>query len=206
MIIGLAGAKHSGKNTVAKFIDEEFGDKYEVREWSFAEDLKKSAAAAIGGGTELDIGDPVAFCDVFKENGFIELSVNHDLFSAAWGISGRQFLQLYGTEAHRDIFGDDFWIQNTLDKIANVNTTTVWSERLDIITDVRFPNEAKAIDSDMTDVGVFRIRRPEVENDGDTHASEVPLPDDLIDYTINNVGTLDQLRNEVRVGVALWLS
>jgi hypothetical protein len=191
MILGLAGAKRSGKNTVAEFIKDQFGDKYEVQEWSFAEDLKKSAAAAIGAGEEIAIGDPVAFCDLFKENGTIELSIDHELFSAAWTISGREYLQYYGTEAHRNVFGDDFWVKNLLQKIPNPAIVS-HENRIDVITDTRFPNEADAIRG-IADGYIIKVSRPEVESDGDTHASEIPLPDDLIDYTITNTSTLDDL-------------
>lgn len=205
MIIGLAGAKTAGKNTVAKMIAEEFGNKYEVKEWSFAEDLKRSAAAALGIQTD----DPVAWCDEFKEEGTITVEINSPREHM---ISGREYLQYYGTEAHRDIFDDDFWVGNVLEKIHNDYQDGDLS-RIDLITDVRFPNEAEAIKyvreyGELFDGAVIKVKRPSVENHGDTHASEIPLPDELIDRVILNdcEDDFDTLRHRTGIAVDLILN
>jgi hypothetical protein len=196
MIIGLAGAKHAGKNTVAKIIAEEFGNEFHVEEWSFAEDLKKSAAAALGVETD----DPVAWAESFKEQGriIIQESLVEDtdpffsteVLTYEHEISGREYLQYYGTEAHRDVFGDNFWVKNLLTKIDD-DYEDGDLPRLDLITDLRFPNEAES----LFHLGiVIRVNRKEVENEGDTHASEQPLPDQLVNWELNNNGTLTNLR------------
>jgi hypothetical protein len=199
MIIGLAGAKRSGKNTVANFISDEFSRDFKVTHWSFAEDLKKSAAASLE-----EFEDGVEFCDAFKEQGTIEVYLDSYNLKT---ISGREFLQYYGTEAHRDIFGDDFWVNNLLNKIITSETTGLaWEERLDVITDVRFPNEAEAINAGIGSGNIVaRINRPSVENSGDAHASEIPLHESLLTCEIPNEGTLGQLREDVIHIIGGWI-
>lgn len=192
MIIGLAGVKESGKNTAAKFIAEEFGDEYTVKEWSFAEDLKKSAAAALG-----EKSDAVEFCNVLKEHGTLLVYMDD---TEVISISGREYLQYYGTEAHREIFGDDFWVENLMVKIHPHFED--W-DRLDLITDVRFSNEAEYIQAEGGKV--IKIRRPEKEESGDGHASEKPLPDQLVDIEVINDSDLDEFRKRIIKRVEVWL-
>lgn len=192
MIIGLAGVKRSGKNTVANFIADRYGDDYKVSEWAFAEDLKKSAAHALG-----QFDREVEFCDLLKEkNSEITIVIK----GKEWGaISGREFLQWYGTEAHRDVFGPNFWVNNLIEKIYNDQDGELHHgqgdvPRLDLITDVRFPNEAEVIRG-ACGGKVIQIIRPEVEDSGDSHASEKPLDPSLIDGVIYNENGLDKLRH-----------
>jgi hypothetical protein len=88
----------------------------------------------------------------------------------------RQYLQHYGTEAHRAVFGPNFWVDNV--DLSHEGKVVV-------VTDVRFANEAQAV-SDAGGVVVNVQGPPEVENAGDGHASELPLPRALIDYYIDN--------------------
>lgn len=185
MIIGIAGLKGSGKNTVAEIVKKNFSDSWHITEWSFAEDLKKSAAHSLG-----QFDKEIEFCNGLKEKGS-EISVK--LGSGMWGsISGREFLQFYGTEAHRDIFGQGFWVENLFEKIGTAENVEDygWKWRLDLITDTRFENEAEAV----RNAGGWNVRvnRPSVES-GDTHASEKPLEDKWIDYELDNSGSLQQL-------------
>src|SRR5210317_1105677 len=117
MIVGLAGAKESGKNTFAKLAWEIFGATYDVKEFSFAKKLKKSAVASLGmSGHEFDSID---YADALKDRGLINIEVpnygDHGLFIKS--LTGREFLQFYGTEAHRDIFNNEFWVDVLLTEI-----------------------------------------------------------------------------------------
>jgi hypothetical protein len=202
MIIGIAGAKRAGKNTVAQIIEEAYGDTHLVKQWSFAEDLKKSAAAALGYFDDSTVS-AVEFCDALKENGRI---IIEDLDGTGeWQISGREYLQYYGTEAHRDIFGTAFWINHLFAKIQTHGheSGTAIEERIDLITDVRFPNEADAVSAQPLGK-VIRVRRKEVEGSGDSHASETPLPKPMIDREVWNNSSIKELERNVR-GVMTWL-
>lgn len=196
MIIGIAGLKHSGKNTAAKFLAERYEKSFKVREWSFAHDLKVGAARALG----VDKNE-IEFCDWLKENGTIAIHADDDE-KFVNKVTGREYLQLYGTESHREVFGEDFWVDNTLNKIKNPDDGSAWEERLDLITDVRFPNEAIGI----KEAGgyILRIDRKEVEV-GDGHASEKPLPDDLVDRVVDNNASLDHLEWNVFTAAQMYL-
>lgn len=187
MIIGLAGAKRAGKNTVADFIAKNFDN---VEEKSFAYLLKKSACAALG----VQTNDPVGFCDDLKETGEIEVWMDdpEEGLYCRQEFSGREFLQWYGTEAHRDIFGEDFWVDAVMNNVLNKDRRGLaWEEWITVITDVRFPNEAIAIQD--ANGFVFEILRPSLGESTDSHASEKPLPRELLDLQIVNSGSLEQL-------------
>lgn len=194
MLIGLSGKKRSGKNTVSQFMMEWAAD-YNVpaKQQAFADKLKISAARAFG----ISEIDAINFCEDLKESGSISVKSSNFNFE----VSGRQFLQWYGTEAHRQVFDDRFWIQQLLpDQIDHEN-------QLIVITDVRFENEAEAIRVAGGDI--IRVVRMDADGE-DEHLSEQPLPDDLIDIEILNDSNLDNLRWAARTAVERlyiqWLS
>ncbi len=195
-IIGLAGAKRAGKNTVASFIADILSTTdYTVYELSFAEKLKISAARSLGvkyvdKDPNAEAKQAVEWADVFKEHG----KLTYELKIPGEGgvvehreISGREYLQWYGTESHREIFGTDFWVETLFDEIEHLwNTNSIC-----VITDVRFPNEASAVAN--YGGSVVRVRRSEVESGKDTHASEKPLPSELVHYELWNNSDLTEL-------------
>ena len=97
-------------------------------------------------------------------------------------MSFRGFLQRYGTEAHRDVFSNDFWLDYTLP------VEGFYPGRNIVVTDVRFGNEAERVN--QVGGSVVRIYRSMVLT-GDPHPSE--KIDFDVDYIIYNNGTLDQL-------------
>jgi hypothetical protein len=144
----------------------------------------------------------VAFCDHFKENGKLVVPdfeggmMPDGLSMHSWSIgeiSGREALQRYGTEGHRDVFGSDFWVDQVLP-----HGDTGYVQRayvLIVITDCRFPNEAARVLQQGGEV--WRINRDEAKPAGE-HASEVPLDDLLVSREIDNNGTLKELEQNLR--------
>lgn len=188
MIIGVNGFKGSGKDTIGDYLQQEYG--FERK--SFAAKLKESAAAI----WEIDPikwedwkNDPNMRVMIYRADPFDPIEVSYegeeqDYYANT--ISVRTFLQRYGTEAHRDVFGSDFWVDYGL-KGINPNKGYVF-------TDARFENELAAI----KEKGGYNIRvvRGEDKSD-DTHVSEVAPPPHLIDYQIENNGTIYDLQREV---------
>lgn len=176
MLIGLTGAAGAGKDTVYETLAQ-VAEGVERR--SFADKLYESAAAALGVKPDTLRGlkrDPGA--SVVLHNGDGDLRV----------LSVRRYLQRYGTEAHRYIFGPDFWT-DALDLTGHFGRTVV-------VTDVRFRNEALAI-RHAGGVMVRVLGPAEVDAD---HPSEHPLPPGVIDYTLDNTRRDDDratLRMEV---------
>lgn len=200
-IIGLTGAAGSGKDTACGFALEWCEDHGLTAERvAFADPLKVSAAACFG----YPASKALEFCNWLKQPGVfvtaerqegegdIPLSVAEAHGIKGKRVSGRQFLQFYGTEAHRDVFGTGFWT----DALLAVIQEKV-DEGLDVvfITDTRFPNEGQAV----SDLGEIWAVKRELAHTVEAHASEEPLPDDLIDLQVNNVGTLADLQAEVHL-------
>lgn len=142
--------------------------------------------------------------DEFKEGG--ELDILGSLFGT---ITGREYLQNIGNEA-RVVFEPNFWINQVLPEPSHHPASDLRRYENDrslrerypdalyvCITDLRYPNEAERVKA----LGghVWEVVRPGVESDG--HASEIPLPRNLVDLTINNGGDLDDLADEVRAAL-----
>lgn len=185
-LIGLTGRARAGKDTAAGFIEEwavAIQHRTVARD-AFADRLKRSAAAALG----YEGDDPVGLCNAIKHDG--EIVTTRGPWSIS--ISGREFLQRYGTEAHREIFGSDFWVEQLFD---NLNEAEIV-----VITDCRFENEARAIRERGGQV--WEVKRPqhadELEGDLAQHASEAGVPVELVDRVIHNAGDLEDFRHMVR--------
>lgn len=209
MLLGIAGFKESGKNTAAEML-EGWGAVHKIRARSqgFADDLKVSAARALGfKGTR---EESIAFANSLKADGvFIEVMKykraaevdprdEPEITSPIMvKITGREFLQNYGTEAHREVFGDDFWVDNllpewqaTMDRkwgVEDPHSGILTLPDLMQVTDCRFPNEAQRI----KDKGgyILEIEKPDLVVNDD-HVSEKPLPRHFIDHVVVNDSTL----------------
>ena len=182
-IIGLTGRLGSGKDTVFERMSAIFPETY-VRQ-SFADPLKESIAALFGVSLyELEVfkRDPdsvVVLGDDAQEKG--------DLVSPTVIFTMREFMQRYGTEAHRDIFGTDFWVDTAMRKIQEY-VPQPWQGKRDdhaptfVFTDVRFDNEAEAIRARGGEI--WEVRGP--DEDTGSHASEAGIDPYFITLTIDN--------------------
>lgn len=210
-IIGLTGAAGSGKDTVAGFALEWCNENGLAAERvAFADPLKVSAARALGFQGESSLGSPeetaecVAFCNDLKQSNVDLVAVEYipgtsdpeypepPSSEILAKITGRQYLQFYGTEAHRDVFGESFWSDALL---ANLKQKENDGVDVVFITDTRFENEGTIV----AGLGeVWAVAR-ELEQTVEAHASEEPLPADLIALTIENNESLKDLRAAVRL-------
>lgn len=187
-LIGLNGVAGSGKDTVCSFIKEWGSERgFTVKREAFADRLKLSAARIFF--PEISVEEAVRWCNQMKEDGTLTAIVENEATRSAWPISGRVFLQRYGTEAHREVFGTDFWVTQALSDL---------SADLTVVTDVRFPNEAEAILKLSGEV--WHVVRPGQTGAG-SHVSEQPLADHLYDAEILNDGSLDDLRRKIFRGL-----
>lgn len=173
-IIGVTGRAGAGKDTVYHVLKTEFPGE-QVNRLAFADILKESAMASLNLKTGL--------VDEFKEDGILEVRSGKSVLRS---LSGREFLQRYGAEAHRDVFGADFWVDAALAKLESGVT---------VITDVRFNNEAEAI-VEMGGV-IWEIQRPGEPIRESAHSSEQSVEPKLIDRVIQNAGTKSEFRKQV---------
>lgn len=168
LLIGLHGKARSGKDTFAHLL---ISCRPFVR-MAFADPLKEAVA------------------NLFMIPMDQAFSGDKDQVLPFWGLTLRDVLQRFGTEAMRDTFGHDFWVNRW---------EIEYNERIDfnvIITDVRFPNEADRIRA----LGgtVVHLTRPGAGLSGASgaHASERGLPYEPGDYSISNDGTLGDLQDK----------
>lgn len=193
ILLGLTGRKGAGKDAAFSCIESwcrERGILASRR--GFADALKLSFARLFV--PDCTLHQAIAWCDEIKIDS--EIAVISNRISDK--ISGRVALQRYGTEAHRDIFGDNFWVDLLLPRKDWVTRFKETKESLDphfcVVADVRFDNEALRI----KELGgsVIKIDRPDAMSD-DLHASERGVNEKFIYKTILNDGTLEDLRSNI---------
>lgn len=168
-LIGIHGKKRAGKDTAGIFIKNTLNynsdDSYIMD--SFADPLRKFGYMTFG----------------ITER-------NREEMIESIGVTGRQVLQLIGTEVGRNI-NSNFWIEAL--KYRNPKMTGL------IITDVRFNNEAEFVTSHGGKI--LKVVRPDFEST-DTHASEVPIDDKYVDHVIMNDSTKEVYLERINV----WLN
>lgn len=192
MIIGLNGRLKSGKDTTFKIIQELYPHAERV---SFADKLKRSAAAALGVTldqleewkndeemTRIEIGR-------YIEGQPAKEDLSLDVREVRKSLTVREYLQWYGTEAHREIFGENFWVD------AALPMSTDHHRRLLVVTDMRFPNEVYRV-KDLSGICVKVERSIGTETKFSSHASEQDV-DYLMDFFLDNNGSLNDLRINV---------
>lgn len=172
--IGLTGYAGSGKDTAAEAL---LAIGWERR--AFADPLRDGLLAL----------DPLVCVGDGRNEGYVRLS--YLVRTEGWDNAKRQYgevrrlLQVYGTEAGRNIHGQDCWI-----KAARA---TMLPGVDYVFTDVRFPNEVEMIH--QAGGIVIRIDRTGVE------AVNAHVSDDigglLVDFVIVNDGSVARLHNRL---------
>ena len=204
MIIGFVGFIGSGKDTAADYLVNFLG----FRRDSFANTLKDAVAAVFGWDRVLLEGRTKEAREWREQR--------DEWWSNRLGrdITPRWVLQYWGTEVCRQGFHDDIWIASLENKIRKTGDNIV-------ISDVRFPNEIKAIHN----AGglVVRIKRGDDPvwyqdainmNEGrgnmswllstermkklGIHASETAWVGGEIDHTVWNDSSIDDLFDQIR--------
>lgn len=97
------------------------------------------------------------------------------IYHAPGPMTSREFMQFLGTEVMRNMF-EPIWVNATINKIKAEGAG------LAVIADVRFPNEATAIE----EAGGLLLRLKRQPFGDDTHASECALDDFSFQYYIDN--------------------
>jgi len=183
MLIGLAGCKDSGKDTAASFLVE----KGYIR-MAFADQLKRAVAALFD--IKVEEVDELKDLESLGYAAHVKIATAGMQLTMTW----REFLQRFGTEMCREVFGTDFWVDQWESQFATLAKTAALATLHDVVvSDVRFNNEAERI----SHLGGFvvQIKRPGHEPDG--HASEEPIDQHWIDGTIHNDGSLQLLKKRV---------
>ena len=197
-IIGLVGFAGSGKDTVANILN----DVHQYKKLAFADTLKDAASIIFDWPRYLLEGDTEP-SRTFRER-------PDPYWSEKFGqeFTPRMALQQLGTEACRKTFHEDIWVLNLEKRISQYKNV--------VITDARFSNEIDFVKR----IGGFvvRVKRgPEpvwyhtaynhlhkgdyqmYKKYPDVHLSEWSwIGHSGIDMTIENKGSIDDLRNNVK--------
>jgi hypothetical protein len=202
MIIGIVGFAGSGKGTVADILV----DQHDFIKISFADAVKDATSAIFGWPRRLLEGD-TNDSRQFRET-------DDDFWSARIGrdFTPRLAMQLMGTEAGREVFHQNLWIDVVERKIKYRRAQEV-QDRF-VIPDVRFPNEIEAIRRwGGFVVRILRGKEPEWyevaeranrENNKDimihhnVHYSEWAWIGQQFNYLISNNGTISMLEADIK--------
>lgn len=170
-VVGLCGFAGAGKDEAAKTLV--------ARHWTrvaFA-DAVREAVQALDPMFEYDGANERRTCDLLAQYSWKEAKAHPEM---------RRLLQRMGTEAGRNIHGEDCWVN-----IARRKILVAYSDV--VVTDIRFANEAAMI----RELGgrIVRIERPGV-GPVNGHCSEAQELD--ADDTIINDGSIEQLHETIR--------
>lgn len=167
MLIGLIGKKRVGKDTLAEHLVGEHG----FIRVAFADPLRQAAL-------DLDpiVGATVVVDEYVRLGGIVE-SVGWEKAKGDYEV--RRTLQRLGV-AIRNL-DPDFWLRMGLEEAAKHEHA--------VITDVRFRNEAKAVEK----AGGVTIRITRETGLTDTHVSETELDDWTPHYVLSNEGDIESL-------------
>jgi hypothetical protein len=223
MIIGINGYSGSGKDTIGIIIQylncfnvgeisiEEAIKNYNNHEW-WLEDQSEWEVKKFAGKLK-DIASHLTGIDIEK---FEDQEFKKTNLSSEWNVPAnislvdgvvnigeyrpmtvREFLQKLGTNALRNGLHDNVWV-NAL--FADYTLIEYGDDEQGhypnwVITDTRFPNEAKAI-KDRGGI-IIRVDRPGIEPIND-HPSEVGLDSWKFDYKIANVSGIFELKENIK--------
>ncbi len=194
-LVAIHGKLGTGKDTLASFLTDH-------TPYSFADPLRKGLLA-------LNPWVLLTETDLIRINstpyygwpfeGWIPLNILVE--AVGWDEAKknpevRRLMQKYGTEAGRDIHGENCWIDLGEEFVGNHEKVA--------IRDVRFHNEVDAVyrweftkpklKNKVALVKMVGESRREHTQEATKHVSEQDLPDYLFDYLVFNDGTLDDLR------------
>jgi hypothetical protein len=174
MLIGLSGYARSGKDTVADYLVKNYG----FTRMAFADPMKEALRRL----------DPlVTFA------GMTGVSLKWAVDKSGWEVvkdespEVRGLLQRMGTEVGRNMFGEDFWVDYAIGQS--------WKNDNVVFSDVRFRNEAQAIQKNWGHN--WRINRPGTLA-ANAHISETDMDGYAhFDTVFTNDGTLEELYAQV---------
>lgn len=176
-VVGLTGVAQAGKDTAAQVLIEKHG----FRRIAFADVLRKML---------YQLNPIIDNTEAYRLRTLVDMLG----WEKAKTFSGevRTLLQRLGTEAGREILGENIWVNTALRDVKR-------GEKI-VITDIRFDNEARAIHN-MEGL-VIKIHRPGFGS-VNGHASEQGVKQTNVDAFLPNDGTLAQLHDSIEklVGV-----
>lgn len=143
-VYGICGFIGSGKSTVGDMLVNNYG----FTSISFADSLKDAVSDIFGWERPLLEGDTK------ESREFRELIDPWWTEKLGYEVTPRKMLQKMGTEAGRNVFGDNIWVESTFQRMYDGRNDKF------VITDCRFRNEIKSI-QELPNGKVFAVFRKE---------------------------------------------
>lgn len=169
LVIGIHGAKNSGKNLFYNVVKDSFPD-LEIRRIAYADPIRAEICNIFNLSSEADY-------DLFKRSIIKYYDTSIDAREVVRGIGmlmrqydERQFVR---------------YVENEITKHPNA----IWC-----ITDLRFKNEIRSIKR-LADGVIVKVLRNSAAYDG--HESETEIPDKLCDIIIDNNSTYDDYKQNI---------
>lgn len=166
LVIGFGHKARHGKDAACKVLLEHAGDRYDVRQYSFAEALKREVVA---------MGDQRTLCEMVNLPYDMNPPMDDPFLPAPHG-KQRRLLQWWGTEFRRDQ-DPDYWVKQTEARIL------AEKPEIAVISDMRFENEFEMVSRHGVTVNMRR-GGDFVYDTNMTHISELELDGAPYDYTI----------------------
>ena len=211
-VIGLAGRKRSGKDTVALMLEEEYG----FKRLALANPLRECLSMFLGVSEPTDKESLVSFCasredliemahllrldssvliERFREqmSGWaVGVSCGDTYYSnVSYTLPYRKLIQTVGTDICRAL-DEQVWIKRTMYEIT-MNKKYGGRNKF-VVSDIRFDNEAEFIHNLLGSVWCVNSTRGE----DDVHSSEKGVDEKYISCIVTNNGTLEELREGVK--------
>jgi hypothetical protein len=173
-VVGISGYARAGKDTAAAW----FVNNHGYTRMSFADPIREALEVInpkvmIPGIGYMTVKQSLSISEKVGDNGWEFLKESGE------GIRG--MLQRLGTEVGREMFSEDFWVEQALNRAPDGSKI--------VFADVRFPNEAEAIRS----LGgkIIRVNREGVSA-VNAHISETAMDDYSFDVVIENSGSIEE--------------
>lgn len=167
VLIGLTGAAHSGKDTVANWFVTNRG----FKAVSFAGPLKRTISELFD----------IPLCDLHNPS-------KKEQVDERWKKSPRELMQWLGTDVIRNQVDEEFFVKQMgwrLEKMVIEEGTDV------VVTDVRFNNEAELVRAFPINYilrvdASRRLKQSPLVGKTRSHATESGISDEFVDFTIDN--------------------
>lgn len=204
-IIGLTGLAGTGKDTVANLLCTHL----QFARYAFAEPMRHEIGDAFGIDHRLltdrptkELPTPELALARCVDQAFVGTMYRHltnhdakDFFNQHEAPrSPRQIMQWWGTEYRRENFGPDYWSRKLINRVYAQQTN---GQRLHVVTDVRFPEEVRAIE--LMGGEIWQVKRPQSSDQPavSAHSSEVDGSAFKPTVVINNSHDIKHLQHLV---------
>lgn len=182
-VILLSGKKETGKSTAAQILKEHL-----FEEQSFAAELKNQLFVF----TKYVLGADEVTYEHFQDQKLKIQPIKVPYVEKE--ITPRYIMQVYGTEVMRDLFNENYWVDQVIGKILNSDKEN------HVVVDCRFENEINRVReklSGLCNIYTVRINRHTGKNDN--HPSETSLDEySQWNYEINNNYSMNAFRSNLK--------